>query len=162
MTTPPVTTSPADSACVTEALQRVLDSVIDLSLTLKHAHWNLVGPDFISAHTMLDPQVEVARNMADDLGERIATLGVAPDGRLQAIAGRLERSTYPFGRRSAVETFEVLTEVYTDLLGAYHTAIPLLDDDPISQDLVIGQARELAKNQWFVRAHLDHPDGRDG
>ena len=35
-------------------LQQRLISLIDLSLTLKHIHWNVVGPGFMAVHQMLD------------------------------------------------------------------------------------------------------------
>jgi starvation-inducible DNA-binding protein len=35
-------------------MQGRLVGLVDLALTLKHIHWNVVGPDFISVHTMLD------------------------------------------------------------------------------------------------------------
>jgi hypothetical protein len=41
---------------VAAALQNRLISLIDLTLTLKHIHWNVVGPNFIGVHNMLDPQ----------------------------------------------------------------------------------------------------------
>ena len=37
-------------------LQARLVSLIDLGLTLKHIHWNVVGPHFIGVHQMLDPR----------------------------------------------------------------------------------------------------------
>lgn len=57
-----------------------MNALNDLALTLKHIHWNVVGPHFIAVHTMLDPQVVAVREMADETAERIATLGVAPLG----------------------------------------------------------------------------------
>ena len=47
-------------------------ALIDLQLTLKHIHWNVVGPNFIGVHEMLDPQVAVVREMTDTIAERIA------------------------------------------------------------------------------------------
>ena len=55
---------PADAAMAAEMLQDRLNALTDLSLTLKHIHWNVVGPHFIAVHTMLDPQVAATRAMA--------------------------------------------------------------------------------------------------
>src|SRR5690625_7823905 len=69
-----------DAHRVTESLQTRLHALNDLHLTLKHAHWNVVGPEFISVHEMLDPQVEEDRAWADLVAERIATVGVSAKG----------------------------------------------------------------------------------
>ena len=65
---------------VAHTLQLRLHALNDLQLTLKHAHWNVVGPTFIGVHTMLDPQIDGVREMVDVLAERMATLGVSPNG----------------------------------------------------------------------------------
>ena len=43
---------------VISTLDNRMVALLDLALTLKHVHWNVVGPNFISVHEMLDPQVE--------------------------------------------------------------------------------------------------------
>src|SRR3954465_7716707 len=72
--------TPQQGADVAAILQERLDALNDLALTLKHIHWNVVGPHFIAVHEMLDPQVEAVRLIVDAIAERIATLGVAPVG----------------------------------------------------------------------------------
>ena len=93
-TVPGMTTS--EGTEVANVLQDRLNALTDLHLTLKHVHWNVVGPHFIAVHEMLDPQVEAVRAMADETAERMATLGVAPIG----TPGALVRTsgTAPIGR----------------------------------------------------------------
>ena len=63
------------SARLAELLQKQLSTYNDLHLTLKHIHWNVVGPNFIGVHEMIDPQVESVRGFADDVAERMRMLG---------------------------------------------------------------------------------------
>ncbi|MDT5343988.1 MAG: starvation-inducible DNA-binding protein, partial [Mycobacterium sp.] len=49
---------------VAELLQKQLSAYNDLHLTLKHVHWNVVGPSFIGVHEMIDPQVSLVRGYA--------------------------------------------------------------------------------------------------
>jgi len=72
--------SSADAGSIAELLQDRLHAYNDLHLTLKHIHWNVVGPNFIAVHEMLDPQVEAVRGFAGAVAERIATLGGSPQG----------------------------------------------------------------------------------
>ena len=64
--------SEKDAKQVVALLQDRLNALNDLALTLKHVHWNVVGPHFIAVHTMLDPQVDAVRLMVDETAERIA------------------------------------------------------------------------------------------
>ncbi|MDT5289108.1 MAG: starvation-inducible DNA-binding protein, partial [Mycobacterium sp.] len=49
--------SAKDGREVADLLQKQLSTYNDLHLTLKHVHWNVVGPNFIGVHEMIDPQV---------------------------------------------------------------------------------------------------------
>src|ERR1700753_485377 len=94
-------------------LQDRLNALNDLALTLKHVHWNVVGPDFIAVHTMLDPQVDAVRVMVDDLAERIGTLGGSPKGTPGAIAAGRTWDDYSIGRAGTQEHLGALDVVYT-------------------------------------------------
>jgi starvation-inducible DNA-binding protein len=61
-----------EGAEVADLLQKQLSRYNDLHLTLKHIHWNVVGPNFIGVHEMIDPQVNLVRKYADAVAERIA------------------------------------------------------------------------------------------
>ena len=44
-----------DGREVADLLQKQLSTYNDLHLTLKHVHWNVVGPNFIGVHEMIEP-----------------------------------------------------------------------------------------------------------
>ncbi len=135
-------------------------SLIDLALTLKHVHWNVVGAGFIAVHEMLDPQVEEVRLMTDALAERISTLGGSPVGTPAALVSRRTWEDYDLGKASVPAHLTQLDEVYVGIVEDHRKGQERLADlDPVSEDMLIGQLRELELFQWFIRAHLENVGG---
>ena len=152
--------SKSDAERVIELLQPRLHALNDLALTLKHVHWNVVGPNFIAVHTMLDPQVDAVRGMVDDVAERIATLGGSPVGTPGALVAARTWDDYSVGRSDAIAHLGALDVVYTGVIEDHRSAIEETEEaDPVTQDLLIAQAGALEQFQWFVRAHLESADG---
>ncbi|WP_214405546.1 Dps family protein [Pseudonocardia lacus] len=148
------------AAEVITLLQDRLHALNDLALTLKHVHWNVVGPQFIAVHTMLDPQVEGVREMVDDVAERIATLGGSPKGTPGVLVAERSWDDYSVGRADAIAHLAALDLVYTGVIEDHRTAIDKTEEpDPVTQDLLVTQAGQLEQYQWFVRAHLENADG---
>jgi starvation-inducible DNA-binding protein len=146
---------------VAATLQDRLNSLLDLQLTLKHIHWNVVGPNFISVHEMLDPQVDEVRLMSDAVAERIATLGFPPQGTPGNVVKERSWDDYSLGRATTTEHLAALDVVYTGVINDHRAAVQQFDDqDLVSQDLVIAQLDKLELYQWFVRAHLEDSAGR--
>ena len=145
---------------VADLLQKQLSTYNDLHLTLKHVHWNVVGPNFIGVHEMIDPQVELVRGYADDVAERIATLGHSPQGTPAAIIKDRTWDDYSVGRDTVQAHLAALDLVYDGVIEDVRKGIATTEElDPVTQDLLIGQAAELEKFQWFVRAHLENAGG---
>ena len=84
-------------------MQDRLVALLDLQLTLKHIHWNVVGPNFIAVHEMLDPQVDSIRLMSDSVAERIATTGGQPLGTPGAITATRSWSDYGINRAAVTD-----------------------------------------------------------
>ena len=146
---------------VADLLQKQLSTYNDLHLTLKHVHWNVVGPNFIGVHEMIDPQVELVRGYADDVAERIATLGHSPQGTPGAIIKDRTWDDYSVGRDTVQAHLAALDLVYDGVIEDVRNGIATTEElDPVTQDLLIGQAAELEKFQWFVRAHLENSGGK--
>jgi starvation-inducible DNA-binding protein len=141
-------------------LEERLVSLIDLQLTLKHIHWNVVGANFIGVHEMLDPQVDAVREMTDTIAERIATLGGVPIGTPGAISKTREWNDYSLGRATVTEHLGALDHVYSGVNESHRNAVAAVADiDPVSEDMLIAQLADLEQFQWFVRAHLESSQG---
>ncbi|MCZ4076369.1 DNA starvation/stationary phase protection protein [Rhodococcus sp. H36-A4] len=150
-----------EGARVAALLQDRLNAYNDLHLTLKHIHWNVVGPNFISVHEMLDPQVETVRGFADDVAERIATLGSSAKGTPGTIVEQRSWDDYSIGRAAAIEHLGALDLVYTGVITDTRKAIEEIGKvDPVTEDLLIGQSGQLELFHWFVRAHLENSGGQ--
>ena len=150
-----------DSAQLVQLLQGRLSAYNDLHLTLKHVHWNVVGPNFIGVHEMIDPQVELVRGYADEVAERIATLGGSPKGTPGAIIEDRTWEDYSLRRDTVPAHLAALDLVYTGVLTELRTVIEKAGElDPVTEDLLVGHAGELEQFQWCVRAHLENSGGR--
>lgn len=152
--------SEGDAHKVIERLQQRLVALIDLQLTLKHVHWNVVGPSFIGVHEMLDPQTETVRGYTDEIAERIATLGGEPNGLPGAVVEQRTWSDYSLHRDTAPRHLGALDEAYNGIIADHRAAMQEIEDlDPVSHDMLITQTGQLELFQWFVRAHLENADG---
>jgi starvation-inducible DNA-binding protein len=141
-------------------LQERLACLLDLQLTLKHIHWNVVGVNFISVHEFLDPQVDTVRAMSDAVAERIATLGGEPLGTPGAITKFRSWDDYALNREPTVRHLAALDAVYSGVIADHRRATEELRDlDPVTEDLLIGHLHDLEQYQWFVRAHLQDASG---
>ncbi|GAA1115128.1 MULTISPECIES: Dps family protein [Nesterenkonia] len=137
-------------------LQSRLYALNDLHLVLKHVHWNVVGPNFIAIHEMLDPQTEVVRGFADEVAERIATLGGSPSGLSGELVSKRHWEDYPLFKADGSTHLAELEKVYDGVIGDHRDVLNKVGElDPITEDLLIGQAKELELFQWFIRSHLD-------
>ncbi|MBU2977445.1 DNA starvation/stationary phase protection protein Dps [Alteromonas sp. C1M14] len=149
-----------DAKKTVQVLEQRLVALLDLQLTLKHIHWNVVGPNFIGVHEMLDPQVDAVRAMTDTIAERVATLGGVPKGTPKAIVDGRSWDDYNIGKGMVTDHLVALDAVYNGVNGDHRKAIETLSEiDAVSEDMITGQLAELEQFQWFVRAHIESASG---
>lgn len=157
----PAGMSTEDAGEVTEILQSRLSDLVDLSLTLKHVHWNVVGFGFIGIHKLMDEQTDAVRALIDEVAERITTLGAVAAGLpSQVVDGRSSDSDYALGRGPVMAHLGALDKFYERVISQHRHAISAVEKmDPVSADLLISQTATLDLNHWFVRAHLSDTEG---
>ena len=136
-------------------LQATLVELIDLALQGKQAHWNVVGPAFKPVHEFLDAIVGDVRTWYDDVAERMAALGVAPDGRSVTVAATTPLPQVPTGflkDRAVLEAFDERLGTVSEALADRAATIGELD--LASQDLLVEILRGIDKHRWMLHAHL--------
>jgi starvation-inducible DNA-binding protein len=147
---------------VASILQKLLFCHTDFFLALKHAHWNVVGDDFISVHRLIDEWADMAEGMADDCAERVATLGASPTDCAAAIVANRPAgyADYTLGKSDTQNHLRMLDGLFTNLATEIRGAITATQGmDPISQNMLLGHGEKLEHQQWFLRAHLENNAG---
>jgi starvation-inducible DNA-binding protein len=142
-------------ARTTELLQAALVELIDLSLQGKQAHWTVTGPAFKPVHEHLDEIVDDLRTAYDDVAERMAALGVAPDGRLTTLSATTPVDPMPSGWQPDADAIERMLRRLQALSGRLGGWIDeLADPDPVTQDLLIGLRHGIDKHAWMLRVQV--------
>jgi len=140
-------------AQVAARLQATLVDLIDLTLQAKQAHWNVTGENFRSVHEQLDEIVDTYREWADSIAERIATLGVNPDGRAATVAAGSTVDPMPLGY---LDDTAVVTMFADRLAATAAAARSLMHDlgslDAVSQDILIDVVKDLEEDLWMLQA----------
>jgi starvation-inducible DNA-binding protein len=134
-------------------LQKVLVDLIELHLQGKQAHWNLVGTNFRDLHLHLDDIVDVAREGADTIAERMRALDAVPDGRTDIVAATTSVPAVPAGLMGTADTVDIITErIYAtvDTVRTVHDEVDAAD--PSSADLLHGIITDLEKQAWMLKS----------
>src|SRR3954454_2097003 len=120
------------------ALQDSLVDLIDLHLSAKQAHWNLIGRNFRSIHLQLDEVVDLAREHADTVAERAVAIGVNPDGRARTIAEKTRVHQLETGWLPDDKVIAAITDMLGEMGRRFRERIETTEDtDLVTQDILI-------------------------
>ncbi|MGW3966259.1 Dps family protein [Amycolatopsis sp. NPDC005003] len=145
--------SEADKEITGNALQATLVDLVDLSLIAKQAHWNVVGPNFRSAHLQLDELVNTARQYVDEVAERANAIGVSPNGKAKTVVESSGVPEYPDNWQSVESTVAAIVDILAALIERLRQRIDETDkSDLVTQDLLIEITRALEEAHWMWQA----------
>ncbi|GAB5441400.1 MAG: DNA starvation/stationary phase protection protein Dps [Fuerstiella sp.] len=138
---------------VSDTLQQRLVDLVDLALQLKQAHWCVVGNNFRAVHLQLDEIIVDVRAASDEVAERMATLGIAPDGRSSVVAKQSSLAELSDGFADVPSTVSAVADRLQQTISGLRESIELLGDlDPISEDMLIATSGPLEKHLWMVQS----------
>ena len=136
-----------------EALHQTLVDLSALATYAKQAHWNIGGPTFMSAHLYLDQLTDVLRDSSDVVGERIAALGAAPDGRAITVSECTTLTPIPASDLEIADALDAIDTSLTELIEAIATRV-VATTDIVNADLLTKVLVDLEQHRWFVRSQL--------
>lgn len=149
----PSTLEPDARAGAAAALQPTLVDLVDLALTAKQLHWNVVGAMFAPLHALLDVVAADARDAADTVAERLTAIGAAPDGRAVTIASDAADAAAPEGFASDATVLSEMVGRMGTLVERLRTRLSeVAAHDPVTEDLLIGILAGLEKHRWMFAA----------
>jgi starvation-inducible DNA-binding protein len=141
---------------VSALLNARLADLIDLQLALKHAHWNVKGPNFMALHEMFDTMTDSYDAHVDNMAERITALGGTAMGSLQAVEKATSLDPFPADVFEGMKVVEALAERTAALAKSVRRGIEETEEagDADAADILTALSRQLDKNLWFLEAHL--------
>lgn len=145
--------SDSDKEITGNALQATLVDLVDLSLIAKQAHWNVVGPNFRSAHLQLDELVDTARKYVDEVAERANAIGISPNGKAKTVVESTGLPDYPDNWLTVERTVAAIVTTLATTIERLRKRIDETDkSDLVTQDLFIEITRELEEAHWMWQA----------
>jgi len=134
-----------------------LADALDLSLAVKQAHWNLKGPSFIGVHELLDEVRARLDTNSDTVAERVMQLDGTALGTTQVVGEATTLAAYPTNIKKMEDHVGALVERFAALSKSVREAIDTADDagDPTTADIFTSFSRDLDKDLWFLKSHLE-------
>ncbi len=137
-------------------LNQTLASTSDLYAQLKHAHWNIKGPQFIAMHKLFDEIAEEVEGHVDTIAERITALGGTAFGTIQDVVKNTQLRVLPNNVFTLEQLLEHITHNFAILSELARECMDRSEelDDMATNDVYVDLARSLDKNLWFLEAHI--------
>lgn len=133
-----------------------LADTIDLFTQVKHAHWNVKGPQFFQLHELFDDIAEHVEDFGDLIAERITQLGGVAHGTARQVAKKSSIEEYDLEAVKGMDHVRALSERLAAVANASREAIDKTDKlgDKATSDLFTEVVRGADKDLWFLEAHL--------
>ncbi len=139
-----------------EALTQYLADSQVLYTKTQIFHWNIVSPDFLTLHEMLQQQYEDLAASIDETAERVRMLGRPISGTLAAALERSQLTEVAGTDMSDVAMLQAVGADHETLAQSLRTAIPAVQalGDEGTADYCIARLRQHEKTVWFITSTI--------
>ncbi|WP_421803968.1 Dps family protein [Flagellimonas sp.] len=142
---------------IAEGLFPILADEFIFFSKLLHAHWNVEGPDFHSAHTYLDELYHEQLELIDSLAEYIRSIGhYVPASLKKYLELTHLTEAYEGGNNSKEYFSDLLLTLESIIINLRKNIGPFEEKykDAGASDFVTGLMEKHEKTAWMLRAHL--------
>jgi len=138
-----------------ELLNRRLADTPDLGLRARHAHWNVMGPNFVPLHELFDRIAGAAVEHADALAERAVALGSTARGSLPEVHDASSLPPHDPKPMRGADHVAALAEALAAAGSGYRKAIATAEKagDADTADLFTEISRAADQLLWMLEAH---------
>jgi starvation-inducible DNA-binding protein len=142
---------------VSQSLNELLASGLDLHSQIKVAHWNIKGPGFAALHPLFETFAVGLAAHNDSVAERAVTLGAKAFGTARHVATHSKISEYPQETTRDLEHVKLLADRIEQYLDESRAARSVAERqaDTDTVDLLTAVVSEFEKHAWFLRASLE-------
>lgn len=137
---------------VARHLQDTIVDLADLAAQSKQAHWALTGPNFAEVHAEMDALTDGYLESVDELGERMLALGIVPKGHIAYIAANTTLPAFPEGFVVDGQVVTLMADRIAEVARRVRQRIAAVEDDAVTEDMLIGLAATLEKQLWMFQA----------
>lgn len=140
---------------LTDSLNLVLADSYALMALTHVAHWNVEGPGFFALHTAFQTQYEELFVAIDEIAERVRALGGYAIGGLSRLAETAKVPEFA-APRPQEDYVRLLVDAHRKLIAdaAQARDVAGAENDPESQDLMIGRITLHQKTVWMLQSYL--------
>ncbi len=147
-------------ASVVDLLNRTLADSYLLLIKTKKYHWDVVGPQFRSLHSLWEEQYEALTVNIDDCAERVRALGGYPVGTAHGFLEITSITEHPGDIPTAHEMVSRLTEDHEQIIRNLRQFVDTCSEtlhDEGTADFLTGLMEQHEKMAWMLRSFIEGP-----
>ncbi|MEQ8734569.1 MAG: Dps family protein [Rhodospirillaceae bacterium] len=147
--------APTDQTRLANGLSGLLSDTYTLMIKTHGYHWNVVGPMFRTVHLMTEEHYEDLFQAADDLAERIRSLGHPAPASFTDMAA-LTVIEEEKGSPTAQQIIETLVDDHEKIVRRLRETAEIAGDlkDSVTADMLTERMQFHEKAVWMLRSTL--------
>lgn len=134
---------------LTEGLTQLLGETYHLMMKTHYFHWNVIGPQFFSLHTLFETHYQALFLAADEIAERIRALN-------EFVQSPFKIPTYPTAPIASNEMLKILIADHENCVKIAESlcSVAQAEGDEATADLLIRRLQAHGDVIWMLKSSI--------